>query len=124
MATISDLRAHVFAARDYAHIKHHATTSFAQHMALDAFYNATPGKIDDIVEIYQGAFGLIAETLPEVPDPDEGAVANIADYLSREVRWIQSVRKEIAQGITPIENLIDDLMALYLKTIYKLVNLK
>lgn len=124
MATIEELRARVFAARDFAHIKHHSTLSYAQHVALSDFYAGVVDRIDNVVEVYQGAFGLISETVPEVDDADEGVPADIVGYLKDEARWIQAARNGIARGITPIENLIDELMAVYLLTIYKLENLR
>lgn len=123
-ATIEELRARVFAARDNAHIRHHATLSYAQHVALGDFYDQVVDKIDAVVEVYQGAFGLISAEMPEIEDADEGVPGDIAGYLKDEVRWIQANRDAISKGITPVQNLIDDLMATYLLTIYKLVNLK
>lgn len=126
MALIEELAARAFAARNMSHAKHWRVSgpgSYAAHSALGDFYDAVPGKIDEIIEVYQGAFGLIGD-IPEIADEDEGLPSDFAAYLSSEVRWIQANRDAIANGITPIQNLIDDLMACYLKTVYKLVNLR
>ena len=49
-------------------MNHWNTQSYAQHMALEGFYEDVLGPIDDLVEDYQAAFGLIGKKLEE----DEG----------------------------------------------------
>lgn len=118
---ISELAGRVFATRNAAHIAHwqaNAQGSFARHMALDAFYNGVIEKLDGLVEMHQGAFGLI--TTPKIPTVDP---KNIATHISQEARWITENRSEIAGGIPALENVLDDLVGLYLTTYYKLKNL-
>jgi hypothetical protein len=115
---IEELVGRVFATRNAAHIAHWRTKSFAQHVALDEFYSGLVEKIDEIVEVYQGAFGLIdAPTIPSVK-PD-GILQHIADETS----WIEENREKIAQEFCAVENLLDDLAGLYSRTYYKLKNL-
>ena len=65
---INVLVARVFAARNLAHLEHWKTKSYAQHMALNSFYDDVVDDIDSIVETYQGAFGLIK--VPMLPEAD------------------------------------------------------
>ena len=44
-------------------MNHWNTQSYAQHMALEGFYEGVLGPIDDLVEDYQAAFGLIGKKL-------------------------------------------------------------
>ncbi len=118
MALIEDLAARTFAARDAAHRAHWKTASYSAHQALGALYEALPDLIDEIVEVYQGTFGLL--------QPFEvhcGAVANIVRFLEDEAAWVADNRDEIANGSTAVQNLIDGLIAAYRRAIYKLKEL-
>lgn len=115
MATIEELAARVFAARDAAHRAHWATGSFSAHMALGAFYDAVIDSIDAVVETYQGEFGLIGPFTVEAGDQPV-----MSAYLASEADWIAANRGAIAQGSTAIENLIDALIADYRTAVYKL----
>lgn len=116
---IEVLVARVFSARNIAHLEHWRTKSYAQHMALNDFYDKVIDDVDSIVEAYQGAFSLISiPSLPEVSTPK-----NIITFLEGEMKWISDNRTKIAKGISAIENLIDGLSDTYLTTLYKLKNL-
>lgn len=115
---IEELVGRVFATRNAAHLAHFKTKSYAQHMALGGFYDGLIDKIDSIVETYQGACGLIGPvTMPSVK-PD-----GMMQHIFEESDWIAEHRDEIADDVDAIKNLIDDLVALYLTTHYKLKNL-
>lgn len=117
---IEQLITRTFQARDIAHRAHWKTKSFAQHMALGDFYDAVIDKIDDIVETYQGQFGLVGSFGVKVEAMGQ---SDITAFLTTEAEWIEKNRDAIAQGSTAIENLIDNLLETYNRTLYKLVNL-
>lgn len=118
-ATIEQLAARVFQARDVSHRQHWRTGSFAQHMALGDFYDDVIVAIDEIVEVYQGVFGLIGDfDVTTVPVPA------IAPYLTAEADWIAASRDEVCNGNDAVRNLIDGLGAIYRRTIYKLNQLQ
>ena len=116
---IEELVSRVFAMRNAAHVAHWATKSFSEHSALGEFYDGLIDKIDAIVEVHQGWYGLIGEVrILMMPKGDLPA------KIREELKWISQNREKIAQKNTMLENLIDDLMSLYSTTHYKLVNLK
>lgn len=118
---IEQLVAKVFATRNAVHLAHWATKgdgSFARHSALGDFYEELISKIDNIVEMYQGAFGLINNVTVTPITPE-----NIMEHIGEEANWIEEHRGEIAGGVCAIENMLDDLTGSYLKTFYKLKNL-
>ena len=115
---IEELVARTFAARDAAHRAHWKTTSYAQHVALGDFYDTVIERIDEVVECYQGEFGLIGDFSVELT-----AVSNISAYLAEEMGWVQESRQAICRGSTSIENLLDGLISAYQRTLYKLNNL-
>jgi len=116
---IEELVSHVFAMRNAAHTAHWATKSYSEHKALGKFYDELIGKIDAIVEAYQGWYGLIGEVRILMMPKDD-----IASKIRDELAWIATNRSKIAKNNTMIENLIDELMQHYSSTHYKLVNLK
>jgi uncharacterized protein Yka (UPF0111/DUF47 family) len=115
---IEQLVEKVFAARNEAHIAHWATKSFAEHMALNEFYDNIIDLIDKLVEAYQGCYGLI-----EVTQLEADLKKPVLYWLNEDVKWIAENREEIAGGVRSLENLIDEISDQYLSTIYKLENL-
>lgn len=115
---IEELIARVFATRNAAHLKHWSTKSFAEHEALGGFYESIITSVDEIIELYQGAFGLVG---------DVGLTAkvnsDITAHIGKEAKWLQKNREDLSKGVCAIENKLDELVALYLRTYYKLTNL-
>jgi len=116
---IEELVAKVFSSRNNAHLQHWRTKSFAQHMALGEFYDEVIEILDTLVEAYQGNFGLIGE----VPDVEQNHNKDSIKMLTADVAWIAENRAKVAQDVDALENIIDELTGLYLKTLYKLENL-
>lgn len=92
--------------------------SHAAHLALEAYYDGVIEFIDDIVEIYQGQYGLIEGY--DVIDTTDAKSKDKLDYFKETVDFIKSTRKCIKDEDTHIHNIIDELIALQYKTIYKL----
>jgi hypothetical protein len=103
--------------RNIAHKDHWATASFAEHMALDGFYNGIIGLTDDLVEMYQGRNGK----LKAIPIIDEPATGKPLETLMVHLKWLEDTRYSVVpKDDTAIQNQIDEIVALYLSTIYKL----
>lgn len=117
---LEELVSRVFATRNAAHLAHWRTKSFAQHMALGDFYDGVIDKIDGIVEAIQGSTGKLIGNVSLAATDNRG---DMAARLGDDCNWIVKNRDKIAQRVTAVENLLDDLCDLYLTTIYKLKNL-
>lgn len=115
---IEEFVSHTFAMRNAAHLAHWATKSYAEHVALGDFYDALIDKLDAIVEAHQGQFGLIKEVRIVSVSPK-----GIKGHIKTEMKWLEANRDKIAQKATMIQNMVDDLIALYATTLYKLENL-
>lgn len=109
----------LFASRDLAHKEHLKTTSYAQHYALGSFYEDVIGLADTLAETYQGRHGIIKD----IPIITLKGGSNIADKLSKMMDMIEADRASYGND-TPIQNIIDEIVGLYLTTLYKLRNLK
>lgn len=116
---ITDFISRVLAARDATHREHWRTKIYAQHMALADFYESVLDALDEIVEVYQGQFGLVGDFTVQTKK-----VTDITNYLRDDVEWIQSVRDVIANDDPAVMNLIDGLCGIYLRCLYKLENLQ
>ena len=115
---IEQLVAKTFASRNAAHLQHWRTETYAEHKALEKFYNQIIDLVDNLVEAYQGAFGLMGAV-----DVKQVSPANITTHLAKEVMWLNEYRSKCTKGLPALENLMDSVTDLYLSTIYKLKNL-
>lgn len=116
---IEQLIAKVFEARNSSHLEHWRTKSYATHMALGDFYDDVIDLLDNLVECYQGNFGKIGK----VPNVEQSHNGDCVKCLNDQVAWIATNRSKIAQEVDSLENIVDEITGLYLKTIYKLENL-
>lgn len=118
---IGRLIALLFLGREIAHREHLRTKSYAQHMALSSFYEGIVDLADSIAEAYQGRHGII-ESIPMLTETSGG---DIVVMLEKQLAAIEKLRyTAVAKDDTAIQNLIDEAVALYLSTLYKLKNLK
>ena len=123
MNLIGQLVGTLFLSREVAHRAHLAATgtgSFAKHSALGEFYPAVGDHGDTITEAYQGRHGLIE--IPYLKYDDEG---DIVKCLEKYMDDIEELRYgAVDKKDTTIQNLIDDALATYLSTLYKLRHLR
>lgn len=105
----------LFMARDITHREHLKTRSYAQHMALGAFYPAIIEFADSLAEAYQGCEGKLI-TVPYVKNTATGSVDSI---LRSHLEWISKNRKKLSEE-SSIQNIIDEIVGLYQSTLYKL----
>lgn len=107
----------LFLARDITHAAHLNTRSYAKHMALNTFYREIVDLADSFAEAYQGRYGLIGS----IPLQAAKKQANVADFLQAQLSAIEAGRYEVCnKAETALQNIIDEVVALYLSTLYKL----
>ena len=107
----------LFLARDVAHSVHLNTRSFSKHMALNTFYDEIIDLADKFAEAYQGRHGLIGP----ISLMNAGKTANILEFMQDQVDEIEKCRYEVCDKTeTALQNIIDEIVGLYLSTIYKL----
>lgn len=112
----------LFESREMAHIYHLQVNgdmgSHAKHTALGDYYDGVLGFIDDIIETYQGQYGIIEEY--DVIDTKETKSKDTIEYFNELARFIKEERKCINAEDTHLHNIIDEVVALVYKTLYKL----
>ncbi len=116
---IEELVARVFKTRNQAHLAHWKTKSYAEHKALGSFYDNVIDTLDKLVEACQGSKGIIGHV--DLSCKDESV--DIIKCLTDDANWISKCRAKIAHGVPAIENIVDELVGVYLATLYKLKNL-
>jgi DNA-binding ferritin-like protein len=112
--------AHLFLAREMAHRAHLRTTgpgSFAAHSALGDFYEAVVPLADSFAEACQGEY----QELLDIPLLDNEYEGEIADVLEQIKAWIQDNQDDITgKDQRALGNLVDEAVALFQSTLYKL----
>lgn len=108
----------LFHARNITHKEHLKTKSYAQHVALGTFYDEVIDLADKLAEAYQGDEGI----MEDIPLFANTPLEAIDDFLVKQVNMIERLR-DSASSRTSIQNIIDEIIDLYLSTIYKLRNL-
>lgn len=107
----------LFLARDVTHSVHLNTRSFAKHMALQGFYEEIVGLADSFAEAYQGKHGLMGP----IALMSAKKTTNVVEFLQDQMDEIEAERYKIVdKECTPLHNIIDEIVGLYLSTLYKL----
>ena len=107
----------LFLARDVAHSVHLNTRSFAKHSALNSFYDEVIELADKFAEAYQGRHGLIGP----ISLMSAKKTSNIIEFLEDSLADIEKMRYEVVEKTdTALQNIIDEIVGLYLSTLYKL----
>lgn len=107
----------LFLARDVAHSVHLNTRSYSKHKALRGFYDGVIDLADKFAEAYQGRHGLIGPIILM----SAKKTTNIVEFLEDSLADIEKMRYEVCEkSDTPIQNIIDEIIGLYLSTLYKL----
>ena len=115
--TCEVLMGNLFLARDVAHSVHLNTRSYAKHKALNKFYTSIIDLADALAEAYQGRYGLIGP----ISLQSAKKTNNIVEFLQDSLATIEDMRyKAVKKEDSAIQNIIDEIVALFLTTIYKL----
>ena len=110
----------LFQSRDMMHITHLQTVNYAEHKALNSFYDDLLDLADQFIETYQGQYGIVTgyESLNISKEDD------IIKYLENFAETVKSNRKNLENDDTHLQNILDEIIGLTYQTIYKLRFLK
>jgi len=107
----------LFLARDFAHVTHLSTKSYAKHQALDTFYHEIVVLADAFAEAHQGRHGLLGG----ISLQSAKKTTDIVSFLEDQLKDIEAGRYEVCEKTdSPLQNILDEVIGLYLSTIYKL----
>jgi hypothetical protein len=107
----------LFLGRNVAHSVHLNTRSYSKHVALQTFYDEIIDRADAFAEAYQGRNGLIGP----IGIPAAKKTTNIIEFLQGQLAEIEKGRYDICDKTdSALQQLIDNIVELYLSTLYKL----
>lgn len=111
---IAEMVAELFAIRTYSHRAHLKTPSYAKHKALNKFYDEIVDLTDSLAEGAQGVFGKLDIPVLEF----DGDVLDPIGELSGHIEMLS----EMAMGCDKafLQNIFQEIEALYYSTLYKL----
>ena len=107
----------LFSSRTQAHIFHLQTMSFAEHKALNKYYDSIVDIIDQLVEAYQGKYGIINH-YTNVKLVDYTNKQQVIQYFEGLMKSVETLRSENLDSY--LQNIIDTIIELISSTLYKL----
>jgi hypothetical protein len=116
-----DMVCNILHSRNQAHVFHLQTKSYAEHIALNAYYDAVVPLFDGIVESYQGKYGIIKNFKTFKVEQYKNDKKTIS-YFESLLDIIDNNRESVDDSY--IQNQIDTVQELINSTIYKLKFLK
>ena len=106
----------MFAGRTVTHIQHLKTKSYAEHKALNKFYDEIIDLVDGLAEATQGQYGLLDIPFITVAVPNDSAT-----FLKNQLKELDKIMAGVEEDY--LKNIYQEVQTLYRSTIYKLVNL-
>lgn len=112
----------LFESREMAHVYHLSVKgdpgSYAAHVALGAYYEGVLEFIDELIETYSGQYGVVDgyETIDTSSTTSKEKIA----YFEELAKFIKEGRKCISVEDTHLHNIIDEVVGLVYRTLYKL----
>jgi hypothetical protein len=101
----------LFQSRDMMHLMHLKTESFAEHKALNAYYDGILEFTDSFTESYFGYYGRLDITIPQ--STAEDAITHLKSLA-------KTIDDEYKNYPHCLQNILDEMSALIYKTLYLL----
>lgn len=116
MKEAAEIIAVMFISREQAHRAHLLTNSYAEHKALNEFYEGIVDFADELAESCQGICGPFESIPYRMALPGK-----IDAVLERHMKSIESLRDALKdKRERPLQNIIDSALGLFASTLYKL----
>lgn len=101
----------LFQSRDMMHIAHLQTTSFAEHKALNGYYDGILELTDNFSEVYFGRNKRVEIVIPESKNMDS------VSHLKELQAILDTERNNYS---SELQNIVDEMLSLVNKTLYLL----
>lgn len=116
----------LFESREMAHIYHLQVNgeegSHASHAALNTYYEDILELIDTLIETYSGQYGIVDGY--DIIDTNSTRTKDKVAYFEDLVEFVKYARKAISAEDTHLQNVIDEVVGLIYRTLYKIRYLK
>jgi hypothetical protein len=108
----------IFESRQVIHVLHLKTKSYSEHVALKEYYEKIIDFADDFVETYQGQYGILNDYEISTQQSPSDSVKYLEDCVT-----LFKVGRDFLKD-AHLQNLMDEIISLTYKTLYKLKFLK
>jgi hypothetical protein len=105
----------LFQSRDTIHIAHLQTVNYAEHKALNKYYDSLLDLTDGLLETYFGTIGKRINI--KIPASE---YVNPQQHLKQLMEYVKKHRVVFGMENTHIQNIVDEILALIAKTLYLL----
>lgn len=116
----------LFESREMAHIYHLQVNgeegSHAYHVALNTYYEDILEHIDTLIEMYSGQYGIVDGY--DIIDTNSTRTKDKVAYFEDLAEFVKYARKAISAEDTHLQNVIDEVVGLIYRTLYKLKFMK
>jgi hypothetical protein len=103
--------------RDKAHELHLSAKSYSEHKALEKFYEGLLESLDQLIETYQGKYGIVKLETSNLNYSNSEELITEFGKLCQESRSIFGKDEHLS-------NILDEITALTFRTLYKIKFLK
>lgn len=121
MKELEKLVAYLLHSQTQTHVFHLQTKSYAEHKALQKYYEGIDSLVDGIVESYQGKYDII-KSYENYSLDNYSSNSQLITYFKALSKKVEDVHAKVKD--TYIQNQLDTINELINSTIYKLRFLK
>lgn len=110
----------MFEVRQTSHNFHLQTKSYSVHKALNSYYDDIVGLTDGFVEAWQGQYGILTgyEAIQTTP------IEDVVVYLEDAAKIFITGRDSLKESDSHLKNILDEVISLTYRALYKLKYLK
>ena len=117
---ISEFGSRLLHSQSQTHIFHLQTDSYAEHKALQGYYEGIDALLDGLIEAYQGEFDIV-KNYKSYPMKSYEGKESVISFLEELVDYIRETTEDYPSFL---KNIVDDIEVLTSSTLYKLKKLK
>lgn len=114
------MASHLLFSQTQVHIFHLQTDSYAEHKALQGYYEGIDGLADSLIESYQGENDII-QNYSSFPMKKYEGKEMVINYFDELLKMIEENREGLPSHL---QNIVDTIVELITSTLYKLKRLK
>jgi hypothetical protein len=108
----------LFESREMTHIYHLQEESYKNHVILNEYYDSILDMIDELIETYQGQYQMVEGY--DIIDTSETKTKNVNQYFEELASFVTNNRSIFSDKDTHIQSIIDSILILIYRTLYKL----
>ena len=97
---------------------HFSTMKYSTHKTLDEFHENLSDLVDKLLEVYIGHFNKQPLEIFEINMKATTDITYLNSYLENERKVINGIRNKTFKANTQIQNILDEIIALFDRTIY------